>query len=273
MKIAISTVVTEKYLKEFELLHFSSKDTGLDLEWHIVCNKGSESVVKALEPDARVVVKEFVGGDQWGSQESQDSFDQAIRCKFDAATNALNTGLPVLMVDCDIFFINKFDKETLKIMQDESLDCVVSPHMQQAPHIDDQWGVFNVGFVFVRSQEFLKKWKSVTESGQYKYEQKPMEKVLFDGGVSYDLFPFVYNFSWWRFNQNTTAARINDLMIFDGSIRYMASKVVSIHTHIIDDSEYPQCKQFNGLVKDLMKSADNHKDILSKINELSESDQ
>lgn len=273
MKIAISTVVTEKYLKEFELLHFSSKKTGLDLEWHIVCNEGSESAVKALEPDARLVVKDFSGGEQWGSQESQNAFDRAIRYKFDAASNALKTGLPVLMVDCDIFFINEFDQETLKTMQDESLDCVVSPHMQQAPHIDDQWGFFNVGFVFVRSEKFLQRWREVTESGEYKYEQKPMEKVLFDESVPYDLFPFSYNFSWWRFNQRTTAARVNDLMLFNGSIRYMASNVVSIHTHIIDDGDYPQCRQFNGLVKDLMKSANNHKDILSKINELSESDQ
>jgi lipopolysaccharide biosynthesis glycosyltransferase len=273
MKIAISTVVTEKYLKEFELLHFSSKKTGLDLEWHIVCNKESESAVKALEPKARLVVKDFAEGEQWGSQESQSAFDQAIRYKFDAASNALKTGLPVLMVDCDIFFVNEFDQETLKNMRDESLECVVCPHMQQAPQIDNQWGFFNVGFVFVRSEKFLEKWREVTESGQYKYEQKPMEKVLFDENVVYELFPFTYNFSWWRFNQKTTAPRVNDIMLFNGSMRYMGSNVVSIHTHILDDSDYPQCSQFNTLMKNFMKGSYENKDVLNKINELSEPNQ
>jgi len=269
MKIAISTVVTKEYLKEFELLYFSSKNSGIHFKWYIVCNEETAPFIKALVPDAVIMVEDFSDGHQWGNSESRESFSKAINYKFNAANKALQEGLPVLMVDCDIIFINNFDETVISKMNNESLDCIVCPHMHHNPQSDAQWGVYNVGFVFVRSQDFLKRWEELSKSGKYLYEQKPMEIVLHEGGVSYEIFPFTYNLSWWRFNQQHTVNRFNDISVFNGSFRFLGSDVVALHTHIIDDSKHPQCKQFNSVVRQVFEGAENHKNILNKIDELS----
>jgi|TARA_A100000172_G_scaffold51200_2_gene32217 hypothetical protein len=272
-KFGLSSVVTTKYLKEFKLLYssFHAYNTHYDYEWHLVCSPDIEEALKELGGNVKTYPDCLQEGEQWGDAQSQKNFSDVINFKFEAAEYALEACGQVLMLDCDIVFFNRFDEDMIKSME-SSVDAIVSPHMQQSPQLDEQWGVYNVGFVYVKSKDYLKAWKDLTFSGEFMYEQKPMTKVIETGSYNVGIFPITYNMGWWRFNNERTQHRFNDFFTFNGELKYLGSNVVSIHTHFLDNPNspaYPPCTNFNNVMRHFISQTPTLHNVAITVNELS----
>jgi len=261
----LASVVTKNHLKEFLFLKFSAEYYHT-CEWYVYCDSYCYTYLKQYD-NMNVFEANIGDGKVWGSKEEKDSFYKTILTKFDACHKALDEHKYVLFVDSDIVFTNHCCSLFEEFVESD-LDVVASPHYQLAPEIDRDWGVFNVGFVLIKSKDLLNRWKEITLSKTYLYEQKPLEVAMLEGKFKWDTFPITYNMGWWRFNNQKTHNRFESLDCQRNKISYAGVPIISFHTHMFNTEDHPQCEELTKFLMNAFTTLSAYKEFSKKYNEI-----
>lgn len=223
--LILSCSVTKSHFKEFLLLRYSA-ELFHDCQWYLSCDEYCYDIL-SKDFDCHCENTEMQNGKVFGNEEEIFNFYKVIDGKFAAAKRAIADHGRVLMVDSDIIFTAPLRYESS--LQEE--DAILSPHYQWNTEMDKAWGLYNVGFVYIRNIDFLNAWEEETKSGKYEFEQVPIEIVTRTNKFLLNAFPIGENMGWWRFNNPRSIhryqsfAKIGDYITFDGNV------VGSFHFH------------------------------------------
>ena len=265
--VVLSTVVTKNHLREFLFLKFSAEHFH-ECSWYVYCDSYCYNYLKDFS-NLNLFEADISDGKVFGTPEEKENFFQTILTKFDACEKALAENDHVLFVDSDIVFTN-----TICPLFDDfiasDLDIVASPHYQLNPQVDEDWGVFNVGFILIKSLEILNRWKEVTLTKEYLFEQKPLQVAIAEGGVKWDTFPITYNMGWWRFNNQKTQHRFESMDSQRGKISLAGIPIVSFHTHLFNLDVHPQCSQLSNFLLLAFSSIPTYDKFIKRYHEIKE---
>lgn len=263
----LASVVTKNHLKEFLFLKFSAEYYHT-CEWYVYCDSFCYEYLKD-NTNMHLFEAPIGDGKVFGTETEKESFFATILTKFDACHKALDDHSSVLFVDSDIVFTNHYCSLFEEFTESE-LDIVASPHYQLNPQVDKDWGVFNVGFILIKSKDLLNKWKEVTLSKKYLFEQKPLEVAIAEGNFKWDTFPITYNMGWWRFNNQKTQHRFESLDGQRGKISLAGIPIISFHTHMFNVVDHPQCGQLTNFLMNAFSSLPTYKEFSKKYLEIQE---
>lgn len=261
----LATVVTKNHLKEFLFLKFSAEYFH-KCEWYVYCDEYCYNYLKT-NTNINLYKAPISDGKVFGSEKEKENFFQTILLKFDACEKALEKNNYVLFVDSDIVFTNKHCSLFEEFISSD-LDIVASPHYQLNPKIDADWGIFNVGFILIKNKNLIKKWKEVTLSKKYLFEQKPLEVAIAEGKFKFDTFPITYNMGWWRFNNHKTIHRFESIDYQRKKLSLAGIPIISFHTHLFNVSDHPQCSNLTNFLINAFSVLDSYSDFKNKYIEL-----
>jgi hypothetical protein len=217
MIYSISSVVTKNCLKEFLLTKYSCEQFN-DCKWYIYCDKYSYDILKKYD---NVILNTFEIDDNFSNHNSnnkleKETFLNIILNKFNSIETCLSKENISLFLDSDMLFTGKIEDKYFKLLENNQIDFIVSPHYTNNLLIENQYGLYNVGMFAVNDKQKIETWKHLTKDHEklnLYYEQKPFELIM-KNYFSLSL-PINYNIGWWRFNQDSTKNRINQLNIVD----------------------------------------------------------
>jgi hypothetical protein len=258
-KLILSCSVTESHIKEFLLLKFSV-ELFRNCCWYLSCDKYSFDLLNK-EDNCFCENLNLENGKVFGNEKEVSNFYGVIKGKFEATKRAINDYGECLLVDSDIIFCGELQDFAVGI------DAAVCPHYQWHPEMDKAWGLYNVGFVYIKNIEFLQAWEQETFSGNYEFEQKPIQSV-----VEYDCFkvqrlPIQHNMGWWRFNSAEKRVRANSFDCWNDSIWFDGNLVSSFHFHSFVECNHSQpLKDF--VFKRLLPNTSSGKQIIEEYNRL-----
>jgi hypothetical protein len=139
----------------------------------------------------------------------------------------------VLFLDADICHLGP-----LPILA-SSVQLALSPHMIRKSDTD-RFGVYNAGFLFLRSKEIADKWLELCATSRF-FEQGCLEDLavwvasIWSGG--FEEFPVTVNYGWWRLWQgDRPSAELQKewrILRRDGwsGLSINGTPLQSIHTH------------------------------------------
>jgi hypothetical protein len=261
--ISVCSVVTEKTLKEFQLLKFSLEQHYEDIKWYVSCD-GPTSI--ALFDEESVSPHILIESDDCdhnvADQKKRDAWMNVMMTKFDICRIALKENDSTLFLDCDMLFTNFFDEKTINLANNQDVDAMLCQHMTNNWANEAKHGLYNAGMFFVRNEKFLDEWESLSKN--YKklnlyFEQGPLTYVQrYFHTVN---LPMSCNMGWWRFNERDTRPRLNHLKLNEeGEICLGPHKVVNFHMHTLRELETTNFGQFLvDKVFDLMRKSKNKK--------------
>lgn len=260
-KLTLACSVTESHLKEFLLLKFSA-ELFHECEWFLSCDSYCYEFFKREQyENCRCENLNLQNGKVFGNEEEISNFYGVIDGKFRATESAIISKGECLLVDSDIIFCGEFEGVS------PDVDAAVCPHYQWDSNMDQAWGFYNVGFVFIRSLEFLKAWEKETKSGRHQFEQVPIQVVVDFGKFYVQRLPICHNMGWWRFNSKEKKHRTysfgcwNDRILFDGNF------VSCFHLHTFIDCHHS--KPFGEFVFNyLLSTTSDGKEILKEYDRL-----
>ena len=164
---------------------------------------------------------------------------ELIMTKFDAMEAAIDKNGYGLFLDSDIFFTNPLEDRFLKLLLDQDVDAILSPHMTNNLGLETQVGHYNVGFFAVRNKRYLEQHKAMSwqskELGMY-YEQQPLQFCSYEYMTVNS--PIYYNIGWWRFNEKHNASRLDFLGIENNRVVFMGKPAVCFHVHTMKSLDY-----------------------------------
>lgn len=257
--LILSCSVTESHFKEFLLLKYSA-ELFHDCLWYLSCDEYS---YKTLPKDVNISSEniDMNNGKVFGNKEEIFNFYKVIDGKFAAAKRAIANHGQVLMVDSDIIFCGEFEGAS------PDVDAAICPHHQWNPEMDKAWGMYNVGFVYIRNIKFLEAWEQETKSGKHEFEQVPMEVVVHNSDFRCQTLPINHNMGWWRFNSDIKKYRINSFSIFGDNILFDGHFVSSFHFHsFVECGHSKPLKSF--IFGFLLPQTESGKKIIEKYEEL-----
>lgn len=261
-KIAIASVVTKSCLKEFLLTKYSCEQFN-NCQWYICCDEFS---FKQLSFYKNVKLFVFTANDKISNHNSNNiaerqAFLDIILNKFKAIEECLKEEKTVLFLDSDMLFSNKLDDKLFDLLENKSIDFIVSPHYTNNLIIENQYGYYNVGMFALNNPENILSWKTLTKDHEklnLYYEQKPFELIM-KNFLSLSL-PINYNVGWWRFNQESTKDRLKQIYLLEDEIYFGKLKAVNFHFHIFKEPNgYNAGKFLVDLVLNLFRKSDNIK--------------
>lgn len=299
MKLHIATIATKSTWKEFLLMKFSIEAFSKEKE-HLFFVSCDDFVYKKLKDEENVVPYKLIETDEANhnsiSQQHQNNWMRIMLTKFDICEKAMTHQASfdeerssVWLLDSDMLFVHP-----LTLLP--NLFCVGSaglcPHWTNNLTIENKFGFYNAGMVFIRSWDFLQQWKKLSQNykqlGLY-YEQQPLEFVARSHYTTN--LPITYDIGWWRFNQPSTKQRLSQLTLkkgnelehhykneedeeFQTDYIYFGNKpAINFHLHLLKDKNVKKDGQeLKEKVFGLMKQSNNkvyHK-ILEKYEELSQ---
>ena len=232
--LTLASVVTKNCLKEFLLTKYSAA-LFHDCKWYVACDKYSEAHLKSVGGMTLIPfdLDDNVSDHNSNDNKSREQFLKIILNKFTALEVALQENPYCLFLDSDMLFVNKFDLNILKALEDQTVDFVVSPHYSRDPMNEDKHGFYNVGMFALNKASNMVDWKHLTVNcdklGLY-YEQKPFELIL--SSFKTLNLPINYNIGWWRFNNQRTQRRLEQLTLHDNEIRFGLERAVNFHFHV-----------------------------------------
>lgn len=261
MKLSVCSVATTKSLKEFLLLKFSFEQYH-DAEWFVATD---DYAAKHLEKFDNVNVINKIKTDDCSHGVNDPVknrlFLELIMTKFDALEAAIEKNGYGLFLDSDIFFTSSLENRFIKLLVDEDIDAILSPHMTNNLGLETQVGHFNVGFFAVRNKAYLEQhramsWKS-KELGMY-YEQQPLQFTSYEYMTVNS--PIYYNIGWWRFNEKHNVQRLQHLGVQNNEVCFMGRPAVCFHVHTMKSLDYNnQGKFLVDRVFNLMSKTTNEK--------------
>lgn len=272
MILPVASVVTEKTLKEFELLKYSI-ELFHECDWSISCDK---HVYDRLDKVANVTCLQLIETDDC-DHNIQDAIKQqnwmkVMMTKFDAVELHLNKHKHCLFLDSDMLFVGPIQEEFLELFLNSNVDATISQHMTNNWPVEAKHGLFNAGMFHIRSKDFLNSWKALSKDYKkynFYFEQQPLEFVQ-RNFVSVN-FPINYNIGWWRFNTSQTRSRLNSLHLKDDKVYFGNRPAVNFHVHTVRELEYENFGQFLvDKVMEMFKNSQNkdYKLISKKYQEL-----
>jgi len=215
--------VTSSHLKEFLLLKFSA-ELFYKCVWYLSCDQESYQKLREFQ-NCKCENLELKNGKVFGNDAEIDNFYGVINGKFRASERALKENKACLLVDSDIIFCGEVDG------LEKNIDAAICPHYQWNPTMDSAWGIYNVGFVYIKNIEFLKEWERQTQNGTHGFEQVPIQEVIASATFNVQIFPIQHNMGWWRFNSSEKRFRVNSFECSDDRIWFDGNKVSSFHFH------------------------------------------
>ena len=272
MILPVCSVATQNCLKEFLLLKFSFEQYH-QAHWYVSTDSYSAEKLKSF---SNVTVLNLVKTDDCShgvdDPVKNRLFLELIMTKFDALEKAIEHHGYGLFLDSDMFFTNPLEERFIELMQNHSIDAILSPHMTNNLGLETQVGHFNVGFFAMRNLKYLNAHRDMSwkhkEFGMY-YEQQPLQFT------SYPFLtvnaPIYYNIGWWRFNEKHSQYRVSLLNTDNNVINFEDKPAVCFHAHVLKDLDYQNFGSF--LVQhifNMMGNCDNkkYKEFLTKYNEL-----
>jgi hypothetical protein len=223
-KLTLACSVTESHLKEFLLLKFSA-ELFHECEWFLSCDEFCFNFLEREYDNCNCANLNLQNGKVFGNEEEINNFYGVIDGKFKAVEAAIQTRGECLLVDSDIIFCGEFEG----IMPDAQ--AAVCPHYQWDSNMDQAWGKYNVGFVYISDIAFLNAWMTETNLQGNEFEQVPIQRVVESGVFKVQILPICHNMGWWRFNSRAKEHRVysfetrNNRILFDGNL------VSSFHFH------------------------------------------
>ena len=225
-KLTLSCSVTESHLKEFLLLKYSA-ELFHECEWFLSCDDFCYNYLENNFDNCQCENLNLQNGKVFGDETEVANFYGVIEGKFRATEAAIKARGGCLLVDSDIIFCGEFEIN----LGIHNFDACLSPHYQWNKKMDEAWGVFNVGFVYIWSLDFLRAWEEETKSGNHQFEQVPIQKVAETKAFALTLFPIGNNMGWWRFNNEKSFHRLNSFEIIEDFIVFDGNAVSSFHLH------------------------------------------
>lgn len=277
MKQHIATIATKSTWKEFLLMKFSLEEMGEkeNYEWFISCDEFVKKEIEKMNENnihAFHLIETDEANHNSTSKEKQENWMKVMMTKFDVVEKALlfeENDFGVFLLDNDMLFVNE-----LPLLPDLlNFSAGLCPHWTNNLQIENQFGFYNAGMVFVSSWDFLQDWKRLSQNykqlGLY-YEQQPLEFVA-RNYFTMNL-PINYDIGWWRFNQPNTKQRLNQLHLKDDYIYFGKLPAINFHLHLLKENNVKKDGlELKEKVFELMKQSNNphyHK-ILEKYEELS----
>lgn len=234
MIYALASVVTKNCLKEYLLTKYSCEQFN-DCVWYLCCDEFSYNFLKNYDNTniIKTAQSDNIADHNSQNKEQKQAFLQIILNKFLAIEEGLKYHNSVLFLDSDMLFVNKIDENIFQLLENKNIDFIVSPHYTNNLLVEEQFGFYNVGMFGVNNNKNLIEWKRLTENHEklnLYFEQKPFELVM-KNYFSLSL-PINYNIGWWRFNQQKTKDRINQLKLYNEEIYFGSLKAVNFHFHV-----------------------------------------
>jgi len=268
--IPVATVVTQKSFKEFLLLKYSLEQYH-SCKWYISCDEFTDKKLK----DSNIVCLPIINTDDCDhnllSQEKRDNWMNVMMTKFDVCKLALEENDHVLFLDSDMVFVNPIEDSILNLLTNKNIDAMVCQHMTNNWANEAKHGYFNAGMFVARSLDFLNTWQNLSK--RYKelnmyFEQQPLEFIQ-RNFVTLNM-PINYDIGWWRFNEPSTRARLQQVNLLKDEIMFGSRRAVNFHMHTLRPLDYQNFGQFLvDHVLELMSRSENknYKNFLEYYNE------
>lgn len=261
MKLSVCSVATTKSLKEFLLLKFSFEQYH-DAEWFVATDDYAAKYLEKFD-NVNVINKIKTDDCSHGVNDPVKNrlFLELIMTKFDALEAAIDKNGYGLFLDSDIFFTSSLENRFIKLLVDEDIDAILSPHMTNNLGLETQVGHFNVGFFAVRNKKYLEQHREMSwnskELGMY-YEQQPLQFTSYEYMTVNS--PIYYNIGWWRFNEKHNVQRLQHLGVQNNEVCFMGRPAVCFHVHTMKSLDYNnQGKFLVDRVFNLMSKTTNEK--------------
>ena len=232
--LVVASVVTQNCLKEFLLTKYSCELFNT-CKWYVSCDKDVKDHLHQYDNVKTLVfeTEDTVSDHNSQDPQSRKQFLHIILNKFVALEKALEENNYCIFLDSDMLFLNTVDSALIEILNNKTIDFLVSPHYSRDPLNEDKHGFYNVGMFGLKDPANLTQWKYLTENCEkfnLYYEQKPFELILSN---FYTLnLPINYNIGWWRFNNQRTRDRLNQLNLVDDEIMFGKLSVINFHFHV-----------------------------------------
>ena len=269
MILPVSSVVTSKTISEFDLLKLSLEEFH-QCEWVISCDQSAYDKYNNVSNMTCLKLIESDDCDHnMGTAQQKDTWMSVMMTKFDVIGVLLEKYNHGLFLDSDMVFVGPFEEKILAAFVNPDIDACICQHMTNNWSVEAQHGLYNAGMFHVKSAEFIKEWKTLSEDYKkygFYYEQQPLEYVQ-RNFVALNL-PINYNIGWWRFNSPKTKSRIDSLRVEDDTIYFGKLPAVNFHVHTSRELEYENFGQFLvDKIKVLLAQTDNesHAKILKSL--------
>ena len=158
----------------------------------------------------------------------------------------------VLLLDTDIIILNEINDI------DNTKDIGVSPAYIKEGNMKEV-GYYNGGMLWVQNKKVPQKWIEFTKSSRY-YEQASIEDLV----KHFTFFEFGenHNYQSWRFIlsiYDNNQQQKSFFKIKENEIYYKDDKLISIHTHFLNDQ---RMQDFNSFIIQILKKAKKYKELL-----------
>jgi len=273
--LIVTSVVTKTCLKEFLLLKYSCELFNTCI-WYVSCDSYSDGHLREYDNITTLPfdIEDAQSDHNSANPHGREQFLKIILNKFLAIERALAENSYCVFLDSDMLFLNAVDSTIINLMKNPEIDFVVSPHYSRNPENEDRYGFYNVGMFALGNVEHLQQWKYLTENCEkfnLYYEQKPFELIL--SNFKTLNLPINYNIGWWRFNNERTQARINQLTLVDDEVKFGTLPAVNFHFHVFKEpAGYNPGKFLVNKVMGLLKDSNKpeYQQLLSYHGQLSE---
>ena len=265
--IYLSCVCTERVLNEFLILKYSMSLYNPEVKWILSTDK---FVSDYFIDDPTVECFEWIkdsGSHRDRDKESVNNYINLVNTKLDLLELSIERYGYGFILDTDMIITNKFDNKFLMSAFNGTADIMVTDHTLKDKKLEDRVGKYNAGLVFIRNKKLLSKWKEITYTGEYFFEQKPLEVALQAGRYKILLFDDTYNVAYWKMNNNPSLT-----LTTGDNIRINNKSVILIHSHVLDKNINgdKQIGDFADVVMGILKNSinPNHIKIYNYILEL-----
>tara|TARA_R100000805_G_C3616391_1_gene118181 strand:- start:1247 stop:2071 length:825 start_codon:yes stop_codon:yes gene_type:complete len=243
--IPVASVVTQKTISEFNLLKISFEQYH-QCHWFLSCDQSAYDTYNNLPNVTCLNIIETDDCDHNINDEAKkDNWMKVMMTKFDACYESLEKYGQVLFLDSDMVFVNPLEDKILELFDNKNIDAAICQHMTNNWQVESKHGLYNGGMFHIKNKDFLDSWYQLSvdykKYGFY-FEQQPLEFVQ-RNFVSLNL-PINYNIGWWRFNNASTAKRLNQLYIKNNQIWFGNRPAINFHVHTSRHLEYQNFGQF-----------------------------
>ena len=254
-KINVSVVATQESLAELKILR-ASLEKYHDVTWNFYGDdyvrdyvKGNFNVDIFIPMDRGEILRK--------EQEKHPYVTKKlVQGKLVIIEECLKKFGRVINLDTDMIFFNPINEKYLNCPS----DALLTPHYTSSPILQEV-GYYNAGMIFLNGFRFFEKWKEVTLSEKYFYEQKPLEIVKNMNCCDVEEVDGGHNFGTGRRNEG----HYKELKIIGDRLYWRTLPLVNFHLHLFDHDEGYLGKGTIILQKYLRKNMDRLNPELTKL--------
>jgi len=245
-----SAICTKETIEEFDILRTSFNIFHPETKWCLGCDDETDKYFSKYD-DIEIINK--FGRDVLKKGRTNHVFytDNLASEKLRTIELIIEKYGETIHFDTDMIFFNKMSEDIIN----SEFDAAYAPHyfFGKDHPVSKRVGYYNAGMIWVRSKEFFNKWKELTNSGKYFFEQKPLE-VIYDM-EKYNILelPRMYNYSCG--NQDK-----NDIVMNKDGMFYVGDEpLINIHVHAYKQNIHlgPDSMRMKEIIRDLLKNSNN----------------